>query len=107
MRWITKNGVHILVEGDDSLESAIAEHYSYTDYSTVLLDRKEYGHIMHEINTWYKKDYKSKEILSKAIGDYVYTFENYEYNEYRFIGRDKIETDILDMIDEELSKYDK
>ncbi len=99
-RWITKNGVHVYIEKEDlTLADAIAEHYGKIKLPTIILDRKEYGHIMHEINSWYRKDYKNKKVISKAIGDYVYTFENKRYNEYRFIGKDDIE-ELLDWWDE-------
>lgn len=90
MGWITKNGNRIYIDDGLSLENALADHYS-KKAPTIYLEKREYAHVMEEINTWYKKEYKDKPIISKAIGDYVYTFENYEYNEYRFIGRDLIE----------------
>lgn len=98
-KWITRNGVHVYLENEEpSLADAIAEHYGKTKLPTINIERKEYGHITHEINTWYKKDYKKKKTISKAIGDYIYTFENKGYNNYRFIGRDNIE-ELLDWWD--------
>lgn len=105
MGWITKNGNRIYIDDGLSLESALVDYYSKKT-PTVYLEPKEYGRVMSEINTWYKKEYKDRPIISKAIGDYVYTFENYEYNEYRFIGRDKIEKS-YSFIDEELDKHGK
>lgn len=91
-RWITKNGVHVYLEKEEpTLVDAIAEHYGKVKLPYIVLDKKEYGHIVHEINTWYRRDYKKKKVISKAIGDYIYTFENKGYNNYGFIGRDNIE----------------
>ena len=74
MRWITKNGVHIPIDEYDEIQEAVIEHYSYSKRPTLLLPRDEYAHVMSEINTWYRKDYDSKKIIHKCIGDYVYTF---------------------------------
>lgn len=108
-RWITKNGARIyLTNAEDELESAIADHYSkYSRLKTIILSEQEYGVFMHNVNTWYKKEYDKKRMISKAIGNYIYTFENGGYNEYRVIGRDLIESDIMQMLDEELKKNGK
>lgn len=99
-RWITKNGSRIYLDDGSGLVDALAEHYSKSKLPTVYLERKEYGHVTHEINTWYKKEYDDKTIISKAVGDYVYTFENHGYNEYRFISKDIIESDRYSKIEE-------
>lgn len=93
MRWITKNGVHIPIDEYDEIQEAVIEHYSYSKRPTLLLPRDEYAHVMSEINTWYFKEYNTRKIVSKLIGNYVYTFENKGYNEYRFIGKDLIDNE--------------
>lgn len=95
-RWITKNGVHIYLENEEpDLAEAIAEYYGKLKIPTIQLERKEYGKVVHEINTWYKREYVRKKIISKAINDYIYTFENKGYNNYRFIGKDNVD-ELLD-----------
>lgn len=96
-RWITKNGVHVYMEKESNdLASALAEHYGGFKLPPINLDKQEYGYVTHEINTWYKKAYNKKKIISKPIGNTVYTFENHGYNNYRFIGKDDIE-ELLDL----------
>jgi len=61
------------------------------DIPTVILPRKEYGKVMHELNTNLSKEERERFIVSKAIGDYIYTIENYGFNDYRIIGKKLIE----------------
>lgn len=98
MRWITKNGRRIPINEDDetSLEDALRGYYGKVKLPTIYLEKKEYAHVMGEINTWYDFKNKKKRIMHRAIGNYVYTFENRGYNEYRFIGRDEIESEFDD-----------
>lgn len=93
MGWITKNGNKIYIDDGDSLYSAISEHYNDNKLSTVYLEKQEYAHVISEINTWYKKDYTKKKTMAKAIGDYIYIFENKGYNDYRVIDKIKIDED--------------
>lgn len=95
-KWITKKGVHVYLENEEpDLADAIADYYGKNKLPTVYLDKNEFAHVISEINTWYRKDYIRKKMITKEIGSYVYTFENKGYNNYRFIGRDSIE-EILD-----------
>ena len=93
MGWITKNGNRIYIDDGDDLYSALSEHYGKTKLPTVYLEKQEYAHVMSEINTWYKKEYAKKRIIRKAIGDYIYTFENNGYNDYRIINKARIDGD--------------
>lgn len=93
MGWITKNGNKIYIDDENDLYSALSEHYSKTKLPTVYLEKQEYAHVISEINTWYKKDYKKKKTISKAIGDYIYIFESKGYNNYRIIDKIKIDED--------------
>lgn len=60
-------------------------------YPTILLPKKEYGKVMHELNNNLSKAERDRFIVTKAIGDYVYTIENYGFNDYRIIGKRPIE----------------
>ena len=46
---------------------------------------------MHELNTNLSKEERERFIVSKAIGDYIYTIENYGFNDYRIIGKKLLE----------------
>lgn len=62
-----------------------------SDFTTVILPKEEYAHVMSEINTWATKSQMSKKAFSKPIGNYVYTVENNGFGEYRIIGKELIE----------------
>ena len=62
-----------------------------SDFSTVYLPKEEYAHVMSEIATWATKSQLNKKVFSKPIGDYIYTFENKGYGEFRVIGKEWIE----------------
>lgn len=93
MGWITKNGNRIYINEGDDLYNAISEHYDDSKLPTVYLEKQEYAHVISEINTWYKNDYRKKKTMAKAIGDYIYIFENKGYNDYRIIDKIKIDKD--------------
>lgn len=56
----------------------------------IRLDKREYARVMHELNTNLTKEERMKRIISRHIGNYVYTVENQGFNEYRIIEREKI-----------------
>ena len=66
---------------------------------TVQLPKKEYAHVMSEINTHMSDEQRELPVVSKAIGDYIYTFENHGFNEYRIIGKVPIESEKYDEIE--------
>lgn len=53
-----------------------------SDFKTIFLPKKEYGHVMHEINTHITEEELSQNVVVKRIGDYVYTFEVYDFDDY-------------------------
>ncbi|MBQ3334424.1 MAG: hypothetical protein IJG85_02325 [Eubacteriaceae bacterium] len=61
------------------------------DFDTIRLSKKEYAIVMHEFNTNMSEDQRKRKIVSKAIGNYVYTIENNGFNDYRIIGKIPIE----------------
>lgn len=46
------------------------------DFETIRLPKAEYAMVMHELNTHLSKEERQRKVITKAIGDYVYTFEN-------------------------------
>lgn len=76
------------------------ENVQYTGFKTIILPKQEYAHVMEEINTHLSDEERTKEIVSKPIGNYIYTFENYGYSDFRIIGKKEIEGLESDIIDE-------
>lgn len=61
------------------------------DYDTIILSKKEYAHVMSELNTNLTKEQLKHKIVSKPIGDYIYTIEVIEFGNYRIIGKKLID----------------
>ena len=60
---------------------------------TVFLPKDEYAHVMSEIATNLTEAQKNQPIVSKAIGKYVYTFENNGFGNYRIISKKEIDAE--------------
>lgn len=56
----------------------------------IKLSRKEYGKVMHNLNTHLSDEEKQKDILQKCIGDYLYIIQNNGFNNYVILGRIKL-----------------
>ena len=65
--------------------------FNPSDFETIILPTKEYAHVMSEINTNITEEQLKQRVVSKNIGDYVYTFECFGFDKYRIIGKEKIE----------------
>lgn len=57
---------------------------------TINLKPKEAAIIFSELRTNITKEQKKQSVITKAIGNYTYTFENHFDDTYRVIGRKKI-----------------
>ena len=64
------------------------------DFKTITLPREEYAKVISEFNTNMSDKQRKQKVVTKAIGDYYYTIENNGFNEYRVIGKEKIDSDI-------------
>lgn len=74
-------------------------YFSTKNIKTVHLPKDEYAHVKSEINTHMSDEQRKMPVVSKAIGNYVYTFENYGFDDYRIIGKVPIEGDKYDEIE--------
>ncbi len=70
------------------------------DYETIILPKQEYAHVMSELATHMTDQQRKQKVVTKAIGNYIYTVENNGFGEYRVIGKEFIDKDILDWWDE-------
>lgn len=70
---------------DHALNYAIKHDTS--NIQTVILPKEEYAHVMSEIATNLSQVEKQMPVVSKAIGNYVYTFENNGFGDYRIIKK--------------------
>ena len=61
---------------------------------TVRLSKAEYAKVMSEFNTNMSNEQRKQAVVSKPIGDYIYTIENNGFDEYRIIGKVSINTNI-------------
>ena len=63
---------------------------SSKDFPTIILPRREYAHVMSEVETNITLEQRSKKVFKKAIGDFYYTVENNGAGNYRIIGKKAI-----------------
>ena len=59
-------------------------------HKQVFLPKDEYAHVMSEVATNITQDQQNTTIFEKAIGLYIYTFENLGFGNYRVIGKRRI-----------------
>lgn len=55
------------------------------------ISKEEYGKITHELNNNLTLKQRQKKRITKEIGDYRYTVINNGFNEYKIIGKEKID----------------
>lgn len=55
------------------------------------LSKEEYGKVVHELNNNLTASQRKKKVIRKCIGDYIYIVKHYGFNEYKIIGREKID----------------
>ena len=72
---------------------------SSKDYETVVLSKDEYAYVMSELNTHLSDEQRKQKVVTKAIGNYNYTIENNGFDNYRIIGKEDIDSDVLDWWD--------
>lgn len=68
-------------------------------YKTITLPKDEYAHIMSEINTHMTETERKQKVVTKAIGNYYYTFENNGFDDYRILGKKPIDDDFTEWWD--------
>lgn len=61
-----------------------------SDYGTIRLSKKEYAMVVSELNSNLTAEDIKPGFRNKTIGDYIYTFEIYGFDNYRFVGKKKI-----------------
>jgi hypothetical protein len=73
---------------------------SSKDYATYRLPKDEYAHVMSEINTHMTEKERKQKVVTKAIGNHYYTFENNGFDDYRIIDKYEIDSDVAEWWDE-------
>lgn len=64
------------------------------DYASIRLGTREYARVVSQLNTNLTREELKPGIKTKAIGDYLYTFEVIDFDEYRFISKTRIKKTI-------------
>lgn len=62
-----------------------------SDFKTIRLPKNEYAMVMHELNTYMSATERKMSVVTKVIGDFVYTFENKGFGEYRIFRKKPID----------------
>lgn len=66
---------------------------SSKDYPTIYLEKQEYAHVMSEFATHMTAAERKRKVVSRPIGNYIYTIENNGFGDYRVIGKEPIDKD--------------
>lgn len=66
------------------------------DYASIRLGTREYARVVSQLNTNLTREELKPGIKTKAIGDYLYTFEVIDFDQYRFISKTRIKKTIHD-----------
>ena len=69
---------------------APVEKLDTSSIPTVRLGKAEYARVMSEITTNMTPQQRKQFIVTKHIGDYIYTFENHGFGNYRIIEKEII-----------------
>lgn len=64
-----------------------------SDFKTVRLPKNEYAMVVHELNTHMSAEERGRKVVTKAIGDYLYTFENNGFDNYRIFSKKPIDSE--------------
>lgn len=67
----------------------------------IRLNKQEYAQVVSELNTNLTNAERKKKTLSRAIGNYIYTFENKGFDNYRFVEKVPIDKEFAEWIDED------
>mgnify|MGYP003310732491 CR=1 FL=1 len=65
------------------------KYYRAKKRGTIKLSKKEYAHVVSEINTNLPKAQRGKEYGTLNVGNYQYFFKINEFSDYDFIGKKK------------------
>ena len=61
----------------------------YKNAEAIKLEKREYAHVMSELNTHMSTEDRKEALVTKAIGDY-YVVVNYGFNNYKIIDKYRI-----------------
>ncbi len=86
--WRTVRGRKIYIREGQSLQEAMVESWKFSPgrHSTLWLEKQEYAHVISELNTYFTS-FKDKKIATKEIGNYLYIFENYGFDDYNIFDK--------------------
>lgn len=58
--------------------------------TSIHLPKKEYGKIMHEVNTLYNSKYSKNQVIYHYSGNYKYILRNNGFDDYIIVAKNKI-----------------
>lgn len=92
-RSMVPNGVHAKTGSmtPDEYADYKRELEQTRSLKQIRLSRREYAHVMSELNTHMSEEDRKHAIVTKSIGNYRYTVINMGFNEYRIVGREPIQ----------------
>ena len=89
----------LALNGEEAVRSGTATIFDMSlkkdtsSIKTIILPKDEYAHVMSEIATNLSETQKKQSVITKAIGNYYYVFENNGFGDYRIICKAPIDSD--------------
>ena len=74
----------------------LSEIDKWKNHDKIILPKDEYAHVISELNTHMSEEDRLHAVVSKPIGDYVYTIINNDFDDYVIIGKRPIISGIVD-----------
>lgn len=98
--------VHFKTGGLSPEEYAFLKELEKIDASTLDISYAEANHVRHELNNHMSDKQRKQKIVTKAIGDAIYTVENHGFDNYNIIKKVKITDEVNDAFRKKMG-YDK
>ena len=80
----------------DDFKEYLSEIDKWKNHDKIILLKDEYAHVISELNTHMSEEDRLHAVVSKPIGDYVYTIINNDFDDYVIIGKRPIISGIVD-----------
>ncbi len=69
---------------------------NWKNHDQIILPKNEFAHVISELNSNMSDEERTHSVVSKPIGEYIYTFINKGFNDYVIIGKRPIVPGFVD-----------
>ena len=79
----------------DDFEKYFSDIQKWKIHDEIILPKDEYAHVISELNTHMSEEDRIHTVVSKPIGEHMYTFINNGFDDYVIIGKCPIVSEII------------